>query len=84
MLAAELAHQGEVDDLVDVEDQHVRAVRLQHDRDAVVLEVLRDHGHARVVREHGSKAEPEEVLEARDGDGDRGRVRPCTASIGTS
>ena len=67
-----------------VEDQHVRIVRLQHDRDAVVGDVVDDDRDVRVVREQGSEAEREEILEAGDGDGDR-RARGVHApgSIGS-
>ena len=74
MVDAERADGGEVVERAGVEDQHVRIVRLQHDGDAVIGDVVDDDRDVRIVREQGSQAEREEVLEAGDGDGDRGRV----------
>jgi hypothetical protein len=71
VLEAERADGGELGQRAGVEDQHVRFVRLQDDGDAVVGDVGDDHRYVRVVREQGSQAECEEVLEAGDGDGDR-------------
>jgi hypothetical protein len=71
MLEAERADGSEVGQRAGVENQDVRLVRLQHDGDAVVGNVVDDHRDVRVVREQGSQAEGEEVLEAGDGDGDR-------------
>jgi hypothetical protein len=71
MLDPELADLRGVAQRSDVEDQHLRLMRSQHDPDALGHDALRHDRHAGVRCQRGLKPEREEVLEPGDGDRDR-------------
>ena len=63
---AELADPAEASELADVEDQHRGTVGSQHDREAVVRDVVGDDRHVWVNREQESGAERDQIVETGD------------------
>ena len=86
---AELPHLGQVAQGARVGDQHVRAPRLQRLRQLVVVHILRHHRQRGIVGQQRPEAQREQVVEARDGDGDgwrwgMGRCGPVGPPLASS